>query len=80
MGQAHFASKWEIEQYAQSLGLPYTIFRPVAFMDNYNWQIAAITNGMFTGFGLRRRRASSSLLQMISAHSWRWHSTSRKPI
>jgi uncharacterized protein YbjT (DUF2867 family) len=53
MGQAHFATKWEIEQYIQSLGLPYTIFRPVMFMDNYNWQRAGITNGVFTGWGLR---------------------------
>ena len=53
LGQAHFASKWEIEQYVQSLGLPYTILRPVAFMDNYNWQRAAITNGVITGMGLR---------------------------
>jgi uncharacterized protein YbjT (DUF2867 family) len=53
MGQAHFATKWEIEQYIQSLDLPYTIFRPVMFMDNYNWQRAGITNGVFNGWGLR---------------------------
>jgi len=63
MGQAHFASKWEIEQYVQSLGLPYTILRPVAFMDNYNWQRAAITNGTFTGWGLRPDKG----LQLIAA-------------
>jgi uncharacterized protein YbjT (DUF2867 family) len=53
MGQQHFASKWQIEQHIQALGLPYTILRPAAFMDNYNWQRAAISNGTFTGFGLR---------------------------
>jgi uncharacterized protein YbjT (DUF2867 family) len=53
MGQAHFTSKWEIERYIQASGLPYTIMRPVMFMDNYNWQRAGITNGIFTGFGLR---------------------------
>jgi uncharacterized protein YbjT (DUF2867 family) len=53
MGQQHFVSKYEIEQYIQALGLPYTIFRPVAFMENYFWQRAAITNGTFTGWGLR---------------------------
>lgn len=63
MGQAHFASKWEIEQYIQSLGLPYTILRPVAFMDNYNWRRAAITNGTFTSFGLRPDKG----LQLIAA-------------
>lgn len=53
MGQAHFASKWEIEQHLHSLDLPYTIVRPVAFMDNYSWQRAGITNGTFTGWNLR---------------------------
>jgi uncharacterized protein YbjT (DUF2867 family) len=53
MGQWHFASKYEIEQYIQKPGLPYTILRPVAFMENYFWQRAAITNGTFTGWGLR---------------------------
>jgi uncharacterized protein YbjT (DUF2867 family) len=63
MGQAHFASKWEIEQYVHTLRLPYTILRPVAFMDNYNWQRAAITNGIFTGWGLRPDKT----LQLIAA-------------
>jgi uncharacterized protein YbjT (DUF2867 family) len=62
-GQAHFASKWEIEQYVHRLGLPYTILRPVAFMDNYNWQRPAITNGVLTGMGLPADKAS----QMIAA-------------
>jgi uncharacterized protein YbjT (DUF2867 family) len=53
MGQKHFASKWIIEQYIQSLDLPYTILRPVAFMENYNWRRASILNGTFQGFGLR---------------------------
>jgi len=63
MGQAHFESKWEIEQYIQALGLAYTILRPVLFMDNYNWQRAAITNGIFTSMGLRPDKG----IQMISA-------------
>ena len=53
MGQKHFESKWIIEQYIQSLGLPYTILRPVAFMENYNWSRAYILSGTFQGFGLR---------------------------
>ncbi len=63
MGQAHFDSKWEIEKYVQSIGLPYTILRPVLFMDNYNWQRAAITNGVFTGMGLNPEKT----VQMIAA-------------
>src|SRR5689334_12570413 len=53
MGQKHFESKWIIEQYIQSLSIPYTILRPAAFMDNYNWSRAYILNGTFTGVGLR---------------------------
>ena len=53
MGQAHFASKWEIEQHIHSLDLPYTIVRPVAFMDNFNWQRPGITNGALTSWNLR---------------------------
>jgi uncharacterized protein YbjT (DUF2867 family) len=53
MGQKHFDSKWLIEQHIQSLGLPYTILRPVAFMDNYNWNRPLISNGSLPGMGLR---------------------------
>ncbi len=53
MGQKHFESKWIIEQYIQSLDIPYTILRPVAFMENYNWSRAYILSGTFTGNGLR---------------------------
>jgi len=53
MGQKHFESKWIVEQYVKELDLPYTILRPVAFMDNYNWNRAQILNGTFTGRGLR---------------------------
>lgn len=53
MGQRHFDSKWEIEKYIQSIDLPYTILRPVAFMDNVNFQRAAISNGMYLSLGLR---------------------------
>ncbi len=63
MGQAHFASKWKIEQYVHALNLPYTILRPVAFMDNYNWQRAQILNGTFTGWRLPPDKG----LQLIAA-------------
>ncbi|HEX5838667.1 MAG TPA: NmrA/HSCARG family protein [Anaerolineales bacterium] len=53
MGQKHFESKWQIEQYIQSLGIAYTILRPAAFMDNYNWSRAYILNGTFSANGLR---------------------------
>src|SRR5512143_311767 len=52
-GQKHFDSKWRIEQYIHGLGVPYTILRPVFFMENYNWSRPQILNGTFVGRGLR---------------------------
>jgi len=54
-GQKHFASKHVIEQYLQASGLPYTILRPVGFMDNNNspWTRPAILNGSLPSMGLR---------------------------
>ncbi|HEY8468297.1 MAG TPA: NmrA/HSCARG family protein [Longimicrobiales bacterium] len=34
-GLPHFESKWRIEQRIRELGLPYTILRPVFFMENW---------------------------------------------
>jgi uncharacterized protein YbjT (DUF2867 family) len=53
MGQKHFESKWLIEQYLHTLGVPYSILRPAAFMENYNWSRAYILSGTFQGWGLR---------------------------
>jgi uncharacterized protein YbjT (DUF2867 family) len=53
MGQKHFESKWIIEQHIQSLDIPYTILRPAAFMENFNWSRAYILSGTYTGNGLR---------------------------
>jgi uncharacterized protein YbjT (DUF2867 family) len=53
MGQKHFESKWIIEQYIQSLDIPYTILRPAAFFENFNWERAFILNGTFNAIGLR---------------------------
>ncbi len=52
MGQKHFDSKWEIEQHIQRLGLPSTIVRPVAFMDNYKRFRELVSNGVFPSWGL----------------------------
>jgi uncharacterized protein YbjT (DUF2867 family) len=53
MGQKHFESKWIIEQYIHALDIPYTILRPAAFFENFNWERAAILNGTFNAIGLR---------------------------
>jgi len=61
-GIPHFESKWQIEQHIHALGLPTTILRPVAFMDNYNWRRPAILNGEFFGMRLRQDKG----LQLIA--------------
>ena len=53
MGQKHFESKWIIEQHIHSLDIPYTILRPAAFFENFNWERAYILNGTFNALGLR---------------------------
>jgi uncharacterized protein YbjT (DUF2867 family) len=35
-GIPHWESKWEIEKYIRSLGLPATVIRPAAFMETYH--------------------------------------------
>ena len=52
MGQKHFDSKWIVERYINEIGLPHTILRPVAFMDNLNWARAEISNGILTSYGV----------------------------
>src|SRR5512139_1197572 len=53
MGQKHFESKWMIEQHIHSLDISFTILRPAAFFENFNWERAYILNGTFNGLGLR---------------------------
>ena len=53
MGQKHFESKWIIEQHIHLLDIPYTILRPAAFFENFNWERAHILNGIFNAIGLR---------------------------
>jgi uncharacterized protein YbjT (DUF2867 family) len=60
-GQKHFESKWMIEQYIQTLDVPYTILRPAFFMENHNWSRATILSGTFTGMGLRPEKGIQSI-------------------
>lgn len=57
-GIPHFDSKWAIEQHIAALGLPATIFRPVAFYENFNWTRPAILNGILMAFGLPADRTN----------------------
>ncbi len=45
-GIPHFESKARIEEHVRGLGLPYTILRPVFFMDNWAWARDAIRGGV----------------------------------
>ena len=42
-GVPHFQSKWAIEQHIASLGLPATVLRPAAFMENFSGMVFRIT-------------------------------------
>ncbi len=61
IGQKHFDSKWIIEQYIHTLDVPYTILRPVAFMDNNNWRRAYILSGTYIGMGLRPEKGMQTI-------------------
>ena len=56
MGQKHFESKWIVERYLEGMDLPHTIVRPVAFMDNLEWKLAGISNGVLQSWGVRQDR------------------------
>jgi uncharacterized protein YbjT (DUF2867 family) len=44
-GIPHFESKWEIEEHMRQIGLPYTILRPVFFMQNWEWMGEMVLGG-----------------------------------
>ena len=60
-GQKHFESKWIIEQCIHSLGVPFTILRPAAFMENYERNKAQIVSGTYVGRGLRPEKGVQNI-------------------
>ncbi|MDY7231902.1 NmrA/HSCARG family protein [Hyalangium rubrum] len=60
-GIGHFESKWKIEQYIRSLGVPATIIRPNAFMEILTWPDFGIPRGVLSFFS-----APQSRLQLIA--------------
>jgi uncharacterized protein YbjT (DUF2867 family) len=44
-GIPHFNSKFQVEEYIRSIGLPHTIMRPVFFFYNYTGMLPTIKNG-----------------------------------
>ncbi len=47
-GIPHFESKWKIEEHLRKTGMPYTIIRPVYFMENWLQMKTAIDAGTLT--------------------------------
>jgi uncharacterized protein YbjT (DUF2867 family) len=47
-GIRHFESKWEVEEHVRQIGLPYTILRPVFFMQNWEMMREMILGGTLT--------------------------------
>ncbi|MGI8911475.1 MAG: NmrA/HSCARG family protein [Rubrobacteraceae bacterium] len=44
-GIPHFDSKWEVEEHVRGIGLPYTVLRPVFFVQNWEWMREPILGG-----------------------------------
>ena len=62
MGQKHFESKFELENHIKQVGVPYTILRPSAFMENAFWNREKILSGIYPSWGLPPEK----ILQTIS--------------
>ena len=61
-GIPHFDSKWEIEEHVRQIGLPFTIFRPTFFMQNWEW-----TREMILGGTLAQPLDQDKPLQQVAA-------------
>jgi uncharacterized protein YbjT (DUF2867 family) len=50
-GIPHFESKFKIEEHIRKIGIPYTIIRPVSFMENFlaPWQFPKLKEGIIEG-------------------------------
>ena len=61
-GIPHFDSKWEVEEHVRASGVPYTVLRPVFFMQNWEFMRGPILGGM-----LPQPLAPGKPFQMIDA-------------
>jgi len=61
MGQKHFESKYLVEQHIQAIGIPYTILRPAAFMENAFWNREKILEGAYPSWGLPPQKAVQTI-------------------
>ena len=62
-GLPHFESKWEVEEHVRGSGVPYTILRPVFFMQN--WEVFG--RDQILGGTLAQPLDPDKLLQMLAA-------------
>jgi uncharacterized protein YbjT (DUF2867 family) len=82
-GIPHFESKWKIEEHLRGTGMPYTILRPVYFMENWLQMKTTIDQGK-----LMLPLSSETILQQIAVddigafaamafeHPGKWQGTS----
>jgi uncharacterized protein YbjT (DUF2867 family) len=68
-GVPHFESKWRIEQHIARLGLPATILRPVAFMENFATSGFALA--MFFGM-MKATMGATRKLQLVAVSDIGW--------
>jgi uncharacterized protein YbjT (DUF2867 family) len=61
-GIPHFDSKWEVEEHVRASGVPYTVLRPVFFMQNWEFMREPILGGT-----LPQPLAPGKPFQMIDA-------------
>ncbi|MDQ6664063.1 MAG: NmrA/HSCARG family protein [Acidobacteriota bacterium] len=81
-GIPHFDSKWKIEEHLRGTGMPYTIVRPVYFMENWLRMKDQIAQGQ-----LKLPLSPETILQQVSVedigafvamafeHPGKWHGT-----
>ncbi len=81
-GIPHFESKWKIEEHLRGTGMPYTILRPVFFMENWLQMKPAIDQGK-----LMLPLTPETILQQVAVddigafaamafeHPGKWHGT-----
>lgn len=63
-GISHWMTKWEIEEHIRTLGLPYTMLRPVMFMENH---ASRSRYGVFGETALIRMIPPNASVQLIAA-------------
>ena len=68
-GVPHFESKWRIEQHIARLGLPTTILRPVAFMENF--ATSGFPLAMFFGM-IKATMGATRKLQLVAVSDIGW--------